>query len=78
MKKLLLTALLLALGLSAVAQEEEKEMKKGWSFGVLPTATYSVDNGFQAGLFGDVYYYGDGSTYPILHPQPPYAFVFGL
>ena len=37
MKKLLLTALLLALGLSAVAQEEEKEMKKGWSFGVLPT-----------------------------------------
>ena len=39
-------------------------MKTGWSFGVLPTATYSVDNGFQAGAFGDVYYYGDGSTYP--------------
>jgi len=39
-------------------------MKKGWSFGLLPTATYSVDNGFQAGAFGDVYYYGDGSTYP--------------
>ena len=48
----------------ASAQNEEKEMKTGWSFGVLPTATYSVDNGFQAGLFGDVYYYGDGSTYP--------------
>ncbi len=39
-------------------------MKTGWSFGVLPTATYSIDNGFQAGAFGDVYYYGDGSTYP--------------
>ena len=64
MKKLALTTILLAVCVAAFAQEEEKEMKKGWSFGVLPTATYSVDNGFQAGLFGDVYYYGDGSTYP--------------
>ena len=64
MKKLftiLVAGLVFAAGLSA---EEEKEMKTGWSFGVLPTATYSVDNGFQAGAFGDVYYYGDGSTYP--------------
>lgn len=64
MKKLftiLVASLVFAAGLSA---EEEKEMKTGWSFGVLPTATYSVDNGFQAGAFGDVYYYGDGSTYP--------------
>ena len=64
MKKLLLTAIaILAMGMSLSAQEE-KEMKTGWSFGVLPTATYSVDNGFQAGAFGDVYYYGDGKTYP--------------
>jgi len=64
MKKLLLSAIaILAMGLSLSAQEE-KEMKTGWSFGVLPTATYSVDNGFQAGAFGDVYYYGDGKTYP--------------
>ena len=57
--------LLASATLVAFAQEEkEKEVKTGWSFGVLPTATYSVDNGFQAGLFGDVYYYGDGSTYP--------------
>ena len=64
MKKLLLTiAALLAAGAMLFA-EEEKEMKTGWSFGVLPTATYSVDNGFQAGAFGDVYYYGDGGTSP--------------
>ena len=56
-------AILIA-GTSLYAQEKEKEMKTGWSFGVLPTATFSVDNGFQAGAFGDVYYYGDGSTYP--------------
>ena len=79
MKKLLFAAFLLPLSFAAFAQEEqpaaqeeqaveqkkeEKEMKKGWTFGVLPTVTYSVDNGFQAGAFGDVYYYGDGSTYP--------------
>ena len=65
MKKLFLTFVtLLACGLvlTVSAQEGEKEMKKGWSFGVLPTATYSVDNGFQAGAFGDIYYYGDGKT----------------
>ena len=64
MKKIIATVLLLVLGTSAFSQESEKEVKKGWSLGVLPTATFSVDNGFQAGAFGDVYYYGDGNTYP--------------
>ncbi|MBQ9194589.1 MAG: hypothetical protein IJV63_02375 [Bacteroidales bacterium] len=67
MKKIIAALLLMAAIMPAFAQEkkeEQKEMKKGWSFGVLPTATYSRDNGFQAGAFGDVYYYGDGSTYP--------------
>ena len=62
MKKLLTLSLLLATTLSVFAQE--KEVKKGWSLGLLPTATYSVDNGFQAGAFGDIYNYGDGTTYP--------------
>ena len=62
MKKLLTCALLIAFAFSLNAQE--KEVKTGWSFGLLPTATFSVDNGFQAGAFGDVYNYGDGSTYP--------------
>ena len=67
MKKLIITAIAILAScatLSLSAQEKEKEMKTGWSFGVLPTATFSADNGFQAGAFGDVYYYGDGSTYP--------------
>ena len=64
MRKLFFTLIsLLAAGVMLSAQEE-KEMKTGWSLGVLPTATYSVDNGFQAGAFGDIYYYGDGKTYP--------------
>ena len=65
MKKFLITALILLTAFAANAQEErEKEIKKGWSFGLLPTASFSADNGFQAGAFGDVYYYGDGGTYP--------------
>ena len=73
MKKSILTLAFAALAMVAApavsaqeqpAQEKEKEMKTGWSFGILPTATLSADNGFQAGAFGDVYYYGDGKTYP--------------
>ena len=64
MKKFLSVVLLTAVVCTAFAQEEKKEVKTGWSFGLLPTATYSVDNGFQAGAFGDIYNYGDGTTYP--------------
>jgi len=64
MKKILAIALLTATCVWQLSAQEEKEVKKGWSLGILPTATYSVDNGFQAGAFGDVYYYGDGATYP--------------
>ena len=65
MKKFCLTILALAAGMTILsAQEQEKEVKTGWSMGILPCATYSADNGLQYGAFGDVYYYGDGSTYP--------------
>ena len=65
MKKLILTAIAtLFMGSALLSAQEAKEMKTGWSFGVLPCATYSVDNGLQYGAFGDVYYYGDGQTYP--------------
>ena len=62
MKRLVICTLLLLGVVSAFAQE--KEVKTGWSFGLLPCATFSVDNGLQYGAFGDVYNYGDGATYP--------------
>ena len=49
---------------AATAQKSETEVKKGWAFGAFPCLSYSNDMGFQYGAFGDVYYYGDGSTYP--------------
>ena len=45
-------------------EARQTEKKTGWEFGVLPCLTYSSDMGFQYGVFGDFYYYGDGSTYP--------------
>lgn len=65
MKKLLLTVwALLAAGAMIVLSAQEKEVKTGWSMGILPCASYTADNGLQYGAFGDVYYYGDGNTYP--------------
>ena len=63
MKKFLLCATALFVTVCCLSAQE-KEVKTGWSMGVLPCATYSADNGLQYGAFGDVYYYGDGSTYP--------------
>ena len=64
MKKFILTAIALLASAALLSAQEEKEVKTGWSMGILPCATYSADNGLQYGAFGDVYYYGDGSTYP--------------
>lgn len=41
-----------------------KKIKKGWGFGALPVVSYDSDLGFQYGLLGSVYHYGDGSRFP--------------
>jgi outer membrane protein assembly factor BamA len=56
------------------APKEKKEKKKkekhpdgiktGWTFGVLPSIAFDADLGFQFGVLGNVFYYGDGSTFP--------------
>lgn len=63
-KTLLLTLLcLLAWNLRAQDEAEEKRVT-GWNNVILPSLGLSSDSGFQYGLFGEIYYYGDGSTYP--------------
>ncbi len=42
----------------------KKEIKKGWNFGGVPIIGYDSDLGFQFGALANIYYYGDGSTYP--------------
>lgn len=39
-------------------------VRKGWTFGILPSVAYDADKGFQGGLLSNVYYFGDGSQYP--------------
>lgn len=42
-----------------------KEKKKtGWTWAGLPVVAYDADMGLQLGLLGQVFYYGDGTTYP--------------
>ncbi|MFR9548267.1 MAG: hypothetical protein SNG59_07660 [Rikenellaceae bacterium] len=62
MKKMILLALLTLLCLGASAQEDGT--KTGWNFGPLPAVGYSSDLGFQYGVFGEIFNFGDGSTFP--------------
>lgn len=49
---------------STCLAQEEKHVRQGWTFGVLPSVAYDADLGFQYGALTNIYYYGDGSTYP--------------
>lgn len=63
MKKEIIIAAMMLLGISASGQEKI-ETKKGWSLSALPCVSYSQDLGFQYGAFGHLYNYGDGTIYP--------------
>ena len=66
MKKLTLLLLLAAVP-SLYAQEgadTARKVRQGWTFGVLPSVAYDADLGLQLGALTNIYYFGDGSTYP--------------
>ncbi len=62
MKKTVIFSLLFASALTLAAQEQH--VRKGWTFGVLPSVAYDADLGLQYGALTNIYYFGDGSTYP--------------
>jgi len=43
---------------------QTEKIKKGWNFGGLPILGYDSDLGLQYGALANIFYYGDGSTYP--------------
>ncbi len=48
----------------ASAQDTTKHIRTGWNFGVLPSVAFDADLGFQYGALTNIYYFGNGSTYP--------------
>ncbi len=44
--------------------EEKENVKTGLSFGALPVVAYDTDIGFKYGALANIYYFGDGKTYP--------------
>ena len=64
MKKTAILSLLITFALTASAQDTTRHIRKGWTFGVLPSVAYDADLGLQYGALTNIYYFGDGSTYP--------------
>ncbi|MBP5170931.1 MAG: BamA/TamA family outer membrane protein [Bacteroidales bacterium] len=55
---------MLALAWTVSAQDSTRHVRKGWTFGGLPSVAYDADLGLQYGALTNIYYFGDGSTYP--------------
>lgn len=63
MKKIILSLALLAASFTIMAQDTNN-VRKGWTFGVLPSFSYDADLGLQLGALTNIYYFGDGAIYP--------------
>ncbi|MBR2958299.1 MAG: BamA/TamA family outer membrane protein [Bacteroidales bacterium] len=61
---IILAILLIACPVASLGQDTTKHVRKGWTFGVLPSVAFDADLGFQYGALTNIYYFGDGSTYP--------------
>ena len=64
MNKRLFIILVFLCSFAAQAQDTAKHIRQGWTFGVLPSVAYDADLGLQYGALTNIYYFGDGSTYP--------------
>lgn len=51
-------------GIQKDTTKVKEKKREGWTFGILPSVSYDADLGFQYGALANVYYFGDGSTYP--------------
>ena len=64
MKKTLFLAVILIGLSSSLSAQDSANIRRGWTFGILPSFAYDADLGLQLGLLTNVYYFGDGAIYP--------------
>jgi len=60
----LVTIISLPVTLWGASDKKDDIVKTGLNFGVLPVLNYNTDLGFEAGVMGQLFHYGDGSIYP--------------
>lgn len=63
MKKIFFSLAFTIAAITAMAQDSTN-IRKGWTFGVLPSVAYDADLGLQLGALTNIYYFGDGAIYP--------------
>jgi outer membrane protein assembly factor BamA len=59
-----LAFLVIVVSVEKAAAQDEVPIKTGWTFGALPAISYNTDLGLQYGGLVNLYYFGDGSSYP--------------
>lgn len=59
-----LALLVIMVSMQRVSAQEEVPIKTGWTFGALPAISFNSDLGLQYGGLVNLYYFGDGSSYP--------------
>lgn len=65
MKKILFVLVLSLFFCSSAIGQHRDSVKTGWNFGALPAISFDSNLGFQYGALVNLFYYGDGSTYPV-------------
>jgi hypothetical protein len=62
---MLLSATLIAQDADTTTSRREEKVKTGFSLGGVPVVAYDSDVGFKYGALVNLYWYGDGSRYPM-------------
>jgi len=58
------SAFYLMAGQDTAGKPDEGVVKTGWTFGALPAVSFNSDLGFQYGALVNLFYFGDGTTFP--------------